>query len=280
MHFGEVAERLRRSTVEVRDASRGRTCGSGIVFSSDGTILTNAHVAGGRGARVILWDGREFSATLTAADPRRDLAFLKIAARGLPAASFGDSTRVLAGELAIAVGNPLGFAGALTTGVIHAVGPVAGLGRREWVQADVRLAPGNSGGPLADAEGRVVGVNTMIAGGLALAIPSRAVAEFHLRGPRAARLGVTLRPVGIDFEGRRQLGLLLLEVQPASPAAACALIPGDILIGAAERYFETPEDLASALDEAPAALPLLFLRGDRARLRRTTAALANAAEAA
>jgi serine protease Do len=278
--FGEISERLRRSTVQIRDSRQARGIGSGVIFSADGAILTNAHVATGDRAQVELWDGRELSARVTSRDPRRDLAFLQAPASDLPVATFGDSSRLRVGELVIAIGNPLGFAGALTTGVVHAVGPLAGLGRRKWVQASVRLAPGNSGGPLADAEGRVVGINTMIAGGLALAVPSNTVAEFHQRGPRTARLGVVLRPVPVRFEGTDRLGLMLLEVQPGSAAALCSLLPGDILMSTEGRWFTSPDDLAEWLDEAGATIRLKFLRGDRTRLRETTAALARAAEAA
>jgi serine protease Do len=278
--FGEISEGLRRSTVQIRDSRQARGIGSGVVFSAGGTILTNAHVASGEQARVELWDGRELPARITSRDPGRDLAFLQVSATGLPVATFGDSSRLRVGELVIAIGNPLGFAGALTTGVVHAVGPLPGLGRRKWVQANVRLAPGNSGGPLADAEGRVVGINTMIAGGLALAVPSNTVAEFHQKGPRTARLGVVLRPVPVRFDGHERLGLMLLEVLAQSPAAACSLLPGDILLGSDGRWFTGPEDLADWLDEAGATIRLMFLRGDRSRLRETTAALARAAEAA
>src|ERR1700682_3283279 len=117
-------------------------------------------------------DGREFDATVKSRDPRVDLAELRIDAANLPAASAADSSQVRPGEIAIAIGNPLGFVGALTTGVIHGVGPLRRLGSQSWIQADIRLAPGNSGGPLADARGRVIGINTMVAGTLALAIPS------------------------------------------------------------------------------------------------------------
>src|SRR5262249_42973534 len=149
----------------------------------DGTILTNAHVMRSPRLRVQLWDGRECDASVAARDHAYDLARLEIdksqlGATRLQAAEIGDSSRVRPGELAIAIGNPLGFVGALTTGVVHAVGPVRGLGPQSWVQADVRLAPGNSGGPLADAAGRVIGINTMAAGRLALAIPSNVVVGF------------------------------------------------------------------------------------------------------
>src|SRR6202162_4702436 len=171
--FGEIAERLRRSTVLIHSGSHG--AGSGVIWSEDGIVVTNAHVIRGPRMVVQLWDGREFEAAIRSRDPGRDLAQLRIDAANLPAASPADSSELRPGELAIAIGNPMGFVGALATGVIHAVGPLRGLGRETWVQADVRLAPGNSGGPLANARGQVIGINTMVAGGLALAIPSNAV---------------------------------------------------------------------------------------------------------
>src|SRR5580700_6441883 len=145
--FGEVAERLRRSTVEVR--LRGADAGgSGVIAAPDGRVVTNAHVARGANATVRLWDGRELPARLLARDARRDLATLQVEtveAGGLPAAAFGDSNALRVGELVMAIGNPLGFIGALTTGVVHALGILGGFGRQNWVLADVRLAPGNSG---------------------------------------------------------------------------------------------------------------------------------------
>ena len=182
--FGEAAEKLRRSTVQVtQDTRRERGSGSGVIWTDDGVIVTNAHVARDDRSRVTLWDGRAFDAAVIARDPRRDLASLRIAASDLERANAGDSGALRAGELVLAVGNPLGFIGALTTGVVHGFGPMRGLGRQNWVQASIRLAPGNSGGPLADAHGRVVGINTMvITGGLALAVPSNTVADFLKRG--------------------------------------------------------------------------------------------------
>ena len=175
--LGEIADRLRRLTVLVRPGgSKGN--GSGVLWSSDGLLITNAHVAQGSRAEISLWDGREFRAEVTARDARRDLAALRISAGELITAEAGDSSRVRPGEVAIAVGNPLGFVGALTTGVVYAVGPVGGLGSQSWVQSDVRLAPGNSGGPLADARGRIIGINAMVAGRLALAIASNEVTRF------------------------------------------------------------------------------------------------------
>jgi serine protease Do len=268
--FGEIAEQLRRSTVLV---GAGRGNGSGIIWSRDGVVVTNAHVARGSSISVQLWDGRELNATVTSRDPHRDLAALRINATNLPAAVAADSSEVRAGELAIAIGNPFGFVGALTTGVIHAVGPIRGLGPQSWVQASVRLAPGNSGGPLADAHGRVIGVNSMVAGGVALAIPSNAVTSFLSGDPADGWLGITVYPVQVPRPGSRGkiFGLVLLEVEPGSPAASASLLPGDILLGTQEKPFALLEDLSRALrGSGPRLLRLEFLRGEYARVRRVT----------
>jgi serine protease Do len=233
--FGEIAEHLRRSTVLIHAGSRGN--GSGVIWTSDGIIVTNAHVTGSSALRVQLWDGRELSAEITSRDPRRDLALLHICVEDLPAARPADSSQVRPGELAIAIGNPMGFVGALTTGVIHAVGPLRGLGTQSWVQASVRLAPGNSGGPLADAQGRVIGINTMTAGHLALAIPSNAVRQLLAAGASDGWLGVSVHPVRVPRRGGQRFGLVLLEVEQGSPAAQASLLPGDILLGADDRAF-------------------------------------------
>jgi len=168
----------------------------------------------------------------------------------------------------------MGFLGALTTGVIHAIGPVRGLGSQIWVQASVRLAPGNSGGPLADAGGRVIGINTMVAGRLALAIPSNVVRHFLAVGPGDTWLGVTVRPVRVPRFGGHTFGLILLEVETGSPAAQASLMAGDILIGTEEKPFRSIEDLSDAIDGAGVRLLCLeFLRGSYSRVRRVTVRL-------
>ena len=175
-----MAAELARVTVEVRGRGRGAggaAVGAGVIWHPDGLILTNAHVAHGD-VTVVLADGRARGARLVARDPRRDLAALVVDASGLPAARIGDSGALRVGELVLAVGNPLGLVRALSAGLVHAVGPRA-------IHADLRLAPGNSGGPLADARGHVVGLNAMIVGGLAVAVPSREARRFvreQLRG--------------------------------------------------------------------------------------------------
>jgi serine protease Do len=270
--LGEIAEQLRRSTVLIHAGSRGS--GSGVIWSSDGTIVTNAHVARGSNTRVQLWDGREFEATVTARDPRRDLATLRIPAHSLPAASPADSSLLRPGEFAIAIGNPMGFVGALTTGVIQAIGPVRGLGLQSWVQASVRLAPGSSGGPLAGVRGRVIGINTMVAGRLALAIPSNTVGDFLAAEQRDIGLGVAVHPVRLPRFTGLTFGLVLLEVDPGSPAALASLMAGDILLGTEAEPFSSIEDLARAIDGIGLRLlRLRFLRGSYSKVRRVTVRL-------
>ena len=175
LEMASLAAALRRSTVEVRDDGRG--AGSGIIWHH-GLIVTNAHVARADRATIVLWDGRALDGVVTARDPRRDLAAIAIDDPGasLPVAALGHPTDLRTGDLVVALGNPLGVAGALALGVVHTVEARGGAPR--WIRADIRLAPGNSGGPLADARGRVVGVNTLIANGLGVAVPSTTVLRF------------------------------------------------------------------------------------------------------
>jgi serine protease Do len=272
--LGEVAERVRRYTVLVQPGGRGS--GSGVIWSSDGTIITNAHVARGFGVQVTVWDGREFAAQVTSRDSRRDLAALRILAADLPVAPVANSSQVAPGEVAIAVGNPLGFLGAMTMGVVHAIGPLRGLGDKTWVQADVRLAPGNSGGPLADVHGRVIGINTMVAGRLALAIPSNEVSRFLLGDTGGHWLGVSVAPVRLPRSDKTCAGLVVLGIEPSSPAAQSSLLPGDILVGTEQVSFSSPEVLAKVLqDNSSGILRLQFLRGDYGRVRRVTVSLTN-----
>jgi serine protease Do len=166
-----IARSVRIATVAVHDAN-GRGSGSGVVWSARGLIVTNAHVVRGRGARL--------RAALVGRDEDLDLAALRVEGAGnaLAAAHVRDSASLLPGEFVVAVGNPHGIPGAVATGLVHRC-------NARWVISDVKLAPGNSGGPLVDASGRVVGINSMIARGLALSVPSDAVVAFL----QAVRMG-------------------------------------------------------------------------------------------
>lgn len=185
--LARIAAALRRSTVVIESGGRGRGHGSGIIWSDDGLLVTNAHVARHGTAVVTLADGTTAGARLVARDPRRDLALLRIDgdARGGAAATIGDPSTLRTGDVVLALGHPLGVPHALTLGVVHTVTHSA---KAPYVAADIRLAPGNSGGPLADAQGRVVGVNCMVVGGLGVAVSVDAVRRLvsAVRAKRAA----------------------------------------------------------------------------------------------
>jgi serine protease Do len=174
LDFAALAETLRRVTVEI--VSDGGGLGAGVLWPR-GCVVTNAHVVRRPRVRVRLVDGVELPAQLVARNPDADLAVLRIPGSGLPAATPASVGAVRVGSLVVAVGHPLGIRGAVTTGIVHAIAPLV-PGGPAWIHADVRLAPGNSGGPLADVGGAVVGLNAMVVGGLALAVPMERVTAF------------------------------------------------------------------------------------------------------
>jgi serine protease Do len=181
-----VTERAERSLVKVSDGSRG--AGSGVVWHSDGLIVTNAHVVQ-PGSQVILDDRRRLAARLLAIDRRLDVAALYIEASGLDAIEQGDSRNLRAGEFVFSVGHPWGVAGAFSAGTIVDTGgewPERELSGREWIITDLHLRPGNSGGPLVDARGRLVGINTMTVGpNMGIALPAHVVERFlNMQGIR------------------------------------------------------------------------------------------------
>ncbi|HEY7304172.1 MAG TPA: trypsin-like peptidase domain-containing protein [Bryobacteraceae bacterium] len=270
---GRVAEALRRSTVQVRSGngySQGN--GSGAVIRPE-QIITNAHVLHGS-LRIDSWEGKTVAASVLKVDRRRDLALLSAPGLDAPAASLGDSDRLRPGMPLFAIGNPLGFIGAVSSGVVHALGPIApnALGGLSWIQADIRLAPGNSGGPLADFQGQIVGLNTMVvSGGLALAVPSRAVQAFLARTGSPPALGVVVRPVSVRSG---EVGLLILELVPGGAAESASLLPGDVLVRANDKPFRFVDDLQGAIEQASDALLRVdFYRGDHTALRHVAARL-------
>jgi serine protease Do len=268
--FGEVIEAVRRSTVQVKAHHNG---GSGVIWSCDGGIVTNAHVVEGVGSsgavEVELWNGRRLPGKILKRDRRRDLAILHVEQSGLAAATPGDSNALRVGELVIAVGNPWGFIGAASTGVVHSTPDKFEL--RSWVISQLRLAPGNSGGPLANAGGDVVGINTMIAGGLAFAIPSHSVNRFLSASlEEDGTLGVVVRPVLVD-RSAPQIGLIVLEVIPRTPAERASLLEGDILMGAGGKRFHSPRDLEIAIHQSRGGVVALQFRRGASGNTRTVA---------
>jgi len=242
-----VGEALRQVTVEIRNGSRSH--GSGVVWSEDGVVATNAHVVSAGEPTVELWDGRSLRARIIRHDPVRDLSVLRVAANGLPAAVPGDARELGPGALVLAMGHPFGVRGALSLGVLHGAAQPGRATRTRWLRADVSLAPGNSGGPLADVRGRVIGLNTMIVDRLAYAIPSTAVTRFIAADTDRAALGVMVRPARL--RGRRGgVGFVVLEVAPQSGARDAGLAIGDILTAIGGVAFGDPGALAAVLDEA------------------------------
>jgi len=237
--FGAIAAKLRASTVRVVD-ERERGAGSGIVWNADGLILTNAHVVRGSSATIETGAGKTARARLVARDAQRDLAALRVGdAMGLVPADLREGAPSV-GELVVAAGNPLGFVGAVSAGLVH-------RSSARWVVADVRLAPGNSGGPLADASGRVVGINSMVARGLALAVPTATVVSFLGSPARPERrLGVALVPTAIGPGPRRVAALLVASVEPGSVAERSGLALGDAILGSADPRRQSVLDVVRA----------------------------------
>ena len=174
MDLAGLAEQLRRVTVEVIDASQ--SLGSGVLWPP-GCVVTNAHVVRRPWVALQLVDGRRVQGRVIARDADADLALLRVPGAGIPTATLADPDAARVGAFVVAIGHPLGVRGALTAGIIYAIGPIV-PGGPAWIQADLRLAPGNSGGPLADATGRLVGLNARVAGPLALSVPINRVTGF------------------------------------------------------------------------------------------------------
>ncbi|MFQ4135758.1 S1C family serine protease, partial [Nodosilinea sp. PGN35] len=230
-----IAHRLRQSTVLIQGPAG--ELGSGVIWEASGLIVTNAHVVSQGQSRVRLADGQQLSGYRVGYNPRLDLAALKVDAAGLQAATLGDANALRVGQMAIAVGNPEGSVGATSLGMVAAKPPIP-----RWVQADIALAPGYSGGPLATLAGEVVGINTLIAAGRGYAIPVALVRRFLGSQTEQPYLGLTVRPV------TESAAWTVTQVVPGSPAARAGLVAGDVILGLNGRLFRQPGDLADWLE--------------------------------
>lgn len=265
----EVVDRVGPSVVriDVRNGARSGS-GSGVIISSDGLALTNSHVVqGAKRVEALTLEGRRLVASVLGDDPDTDLALLRIDSNiALPAAKLGDSSKLKRGQIAIAIGNPLGFDATVTTGVVSALGRSlrSGAGRmiEDVVQTDAALNPGNSGGPLVSSAGEVIGVNTaVIAGaqGICFAVASNTAhfvaGEIARHGRvRRAYIGVAAattripRRIALKLGIEQATGAQLVEIDQSGPAAQGGLLSGDVVIALDDKAVTGVSDLVRRLD--------------------------------
>jgi S1-C subfamily serine protease len=290
-----VAENLSPSVVHIAvqprsDAGRPKRqdqvagTGSGFLFTPDGLILTNSHVVHQAGRlSVTLWDGSTTEASVIGEDPDTDLAVISIPGSNLATAEFGDSQKLRVGQVAIAIGNPFGFQCTVTAGVVSALGrslrSYSGRIIDDVIQTDAALNPGNSGGPLVDSRGRVIGVNTAVilaAQGICFAIAvntARFVVGRLLKDGRVRRsfIGVMGQnvPLGRKLIRFHELlvnsGVLVQGVEPGSPSDAAGLRPGDVIVGLDGNAVSGIDDLHRILtaEKVGVSIPVTILRGVR-----------------
>ena len=275
-----VARQVSEAVVQIRVGKSGRPSrgrrsgrpglgtGSGFIISTDGYIVTNSHVVHGADRiEVNLQDGRHFEASLVGEDPATDVAVLRINSGHLSTVSFGDSDRLQVGQLAVAIGNPLGFQYSLTAGVISALGRTlrseSGRLIDDVIQTDAALNPGNSGGPLVDSVGRVIGVNTAVilpAQGLCFAVASNlvkfVVGKLILDGKvRRGYIGIAGQTVQLNgrlitYHGLNvRSGVLVQHIEPDGPSYNAELQTGDLIIGLNDANVSSIDDLHKLLDD-------------------------------
>ena len=279
-----VVRRVAPSVVNIRilTGERGSGGGSGFVLSRDGFILTNSHVVeAAHELEVTLHDARTYAAQLVGSDPETDLAVIRINAPNLQAARLADSSRIRVGQVAIAVGSPYGFQQTVTAGIVSALGrsmrSQSGRLMDEIIQTDAALNPGNSGGPLLNSAGEVIGVNTAVilpAQGICFAIASntaRFVAGWLIKDGRIRRSSIGVAGQNVPLHPRvvrfhklpNNQGVMVVEVEPGSPAALGGLQPNDTIVGFAGQPIASVDDLHKRLVAAAIGVPtpLMFLRG-------------------
>src|SRR6202521_4796071 len=281
-----VAEKVLPSVASLR-IGRGRGfggAGSGVVITPDGFLVTSAHVvAAGGAASASFIDGTEYDVEVVGADPAADLAIARARAATLTPVRIGHADALRVGQLVVAIRNPLGFAGSVTSGVVSGLGrslaTADGNGHRRFIedviQTDAALNPGNSGGALADWQARLIGVNTAVAGmGLGLAVPinatTQAILSALMRNGRVRRAylgiagGTRALPPAVAQKLSRKAGGEVQEVVTGSPAADARLQSGDIIVKVGEAAVAKAGDLQRLMVEARigSKLPLTVLRGD------------------
>lgn len=278
-----------RRTQKGRRNGRQSGAGSGFIISSNGYIVTNSHVVNiARRIEVNLQDGRHFNARLIGEDPATDLAVVQIDERGLRTVKFGDSDRLQAGQLAVAIGNPLGFQYSLTAGVVSALGRTlrseSGRLIDDVIQTDAALNPGNSGGPLVNSRGEVIGVNTAVilpAQGLCFAVASNLakyiVGRLIVDGKvRRAYIGIAGQTVHLNqrlitYHGLNvRSGVIVQQIEPDGPAYNSELQQGDLIVGLDDSPVTSIDDLHKLLDETRIATPCtlhIVRRNRRERVR-------------
>src|ERR1700730_8108898 len=284
-----VAERVLPSVASLRVRRGSRSfeggAGSGVVITPDGFIVTSAHVVAQAGAAsASFMDVSEYELDVVGTDALSDLAVTRARAATLQPIQIGNADNLRVGQLVVAIGNPMGFSGSVTSGVVSGLGrslaTADGNGHRRFIedviQTDAALNPGNSGGALADWQARLVGVNTAVAGmGLGLAVPinktTQAILSALMRNGRVRRafLGIAggTRPLAPAIAQRlgRKAGVEVQEVVTGSPAAAAALQSGDIIVSIGDAPVAKAGDLQRQMVEARigSKLPLTVLRGDK-----------------
>jgi S1-C subfamily serine protease len=279
-----VVNRVAPTVVNIRVLSgdRGQGGGSGFIIARDGFILTNSHVVhGARELEVTLHDSRVFPSRIVGTDPETDLAVIRIDAPDIQHARLADSAKIRVGQVAVAVGSPYGFQQTVTAGIVSALGrsmrAESGRLMDEIIQTDAALNPGNSGGPLLNSAGEVIGVNTAVilpAQGICFAIASNTarfvtgwlIKDGYIRRSSIGVAGqnVPLHPRVVRFHKLpNDRGVLVMEVEPGSPAAVTGLQKGDTIVGFKGQPISTVDDLHKNLvaSEIGVPSPLMFLRG-------------------
>lgn len=279
-----VVNRVAPSVVNIRviSGARGQGGGSGFIIAPDGFILTNSHVVhGARELEVTLHDARVYRAQLIGTDPDTDLGVMRIDAPDLQHVRFADSSGIRVGQIAVAIGSPYGFQQTVTSGIVSALGrsmrAESGRLMDDIIQTDAALNPGNSGGPLVNSAGEIIGVNTAVilpAQGICFAIASNTahlVAGWLMRDGRIRRSSIGVAGQNVPLHPRvvrfhklpNERGVLIADVAAGSPAAIAGLQKGDIIVGFKGQPIATIDDLHKRLiaSEIDVASPVMALRG-------------------